>query len=130
MTISDEDLARELRKARNIGPLQPGDIVSVRGVVERGPIKAAQSMWVRLPAGNGDWFRPEDLTLIERPAPPEPDWQIGDVARLEGSEDLYVMRKERYGKGWYRLSDGFRFQLSEIPGTLIPCDIVRREKTT
>lgn len=65
--------------AHEMGELKPGDVVSVRGVVERvdnGNVKiqiaGAEDKPLTLSARR--------LTFIERPAPPEPDWQPGDLA--------------------------------------------------
>lgn len=118
-------------------PLQPGDIVSVRGVVKIAPPTPGAGVHVLLDEGCVTALvTPRTVTLIERPAPIEPDWQPGDVAKSggpKGDGTLY-----RY---WPHDGDMFAPWLSihsnrdierwvtrgQIPGTLTLCDIVPRE---
>lgn len=107
----------------SLGPLQSGDVVSVRGVVK---MTARDSMVQVELAGNfGTRLRvgAEWLTLIGRPAPPEPDWAPGDVAKSE-SDTLYAYRWDGM---WVDCAAGVAVKRSEIPGTLTPCDVVPRE---
>lgn len=72
-----------------VGGLKPGDVVSVRGVVERVDPYDAGVSEVRLGAAPGrlagmlTMIRNDDLTFIERPASPEPTGQLGDLAEDE-----------------------------------------------
>jgi hypothetical protein len=59
------------------GGFKPGDVVSVRGVVRMIHPEGGD---LRVELG------PAVLAFIERPAPPEPDWQPGDLAEDERGE--------------------------------------------
>lgn len=179
MSISDEDLARELRRARNmtgswadmgepirfawfavaakarelltpdmqmpplpgsLGPLQPGDVVSVRGVVhEIDPPHPQVSVrldgYMGASLGAHGWIKADEVTLIERPAPIEPDWTPGDVAKSSGPKgDGTLYRYWPDGPSpsipWLSLHKSRLprwVNRTQIPGTLTPCDVVPRE---
>lgn len=169
MTISDEDLARELRKARNmtgswadmgepirfawfavaakarelltpdmqmppfpgsLGPLQPGDVVNVRGVVKEA-FKDGSAL-VMMPHDHRVPCPAHQVTLIERPTPPEPSWQPGDVAQDErGTLYRYWPHDGDMFAPWLSIHGNRDIERwvtrAQIPGTLTPCDVVPRE---
>lgn len=113
---------------------QPGDIVSVRGVV---------TPYAKTPAitlGNATVAIADcnDITLTERPVPPEPDWAVGDVvqastvcdlfgADLAENDDkfIFVNREDSDEPPWLRIATGRYYRRDEL-GTLTPCDITLR----
>lgn len=116
------------------GPLQPGDIVSVRGVVKIAPPTPGAGVHVLLDEGCVTALvTPRTVTLIERPAPIEPDWQPGDVAQDENGT-RYVYGSGTVGaatRPWLRIVPSPMWvRRDEIPGTLTPCDVVPREGTS
>lgn len=122
------------------GPLQPGDVVSVRGVVhELDPPHPYINVTIDGYRGTGIgagmlWLESQHVTFIERPAPPEPDWQPGDVAKSDGPKGdgtLYRYWPENGGHApWLSLHRAAHVRWvgrEKIPGTLTPCDVVPRK---
>lgn len=122
------------------GPLRPGDVVSVRGVVhELDPPHPYVNVMIDGYRGTGIgagmlWLDTEHVTFIERPVPPEPDWQPGDVAKSDGPKGdgtLYRYWPENGGHApWLSLHRAAHVRWvsrEKIPGTLTPCDVVPRK---
>lgn len=112
------------------GGLRPGDVVSVRGVVKYVGTAAAD---VAFDDDGGLRTVPlmlADLTFIERPAPPEPDWQPGDLA-----EDDMKRRFSNIGPvAWFVLGEDSSVDLSDrifsrdqIPGPLHKLTVTRED---
>lgn len=100
---------------------QVGDIVGMDGVVTHVSNGLAR---VDCKGQNGIWLRSERLTLIERPPPPEPDWQPGDVAQDESGE-VYLVNSTLLDGVIFAGSDGLRYYgRDEIDGPLKRCRIV------
>lgn len=109
-------------------PLQPGDRVSVHATVVDYCLGKKDVAWVNIMFDGAQVpdFRtidPAYLTLIERPAPPEPDWQPGEYAKDERGDDWRCIAPG----SWINTLGARIVARDEIPGPLTPCDVVPRK---
>lgn len=113
------------------GGLKPGDVVSVRGVVTKTFDTPSRLADVALNNGctqvrvGAEW-----LTFIERPAPPEPDWQPGDLAE-DDHGNRFVFQVAPKVRPWLGLdgpSAGRWHARDEIPGPLHKLTVTREDE--
>jgi hypothetical protein len=112
--------------------LKPGDVVSVRGVVHelddpRPYVSVKIDGYRGASLGASGWMDLAHVTFVERPAPPEPDWQPGDLA-----EDDNGVRYAYADPGslvpWLDVTDGNSwFGRDEIPGPLHKLTVTRED---
>lgn len=122
------------------GGLKPGDIVSVRAIVISEciptPGKGTDTPWVNIQFDGAQLpydyrtIDPAHLTLIERPAPAEPEWQPGDLAEDErGSR--YANHGIRESLPWLKLNpeegEVRWYSRAQIPGPLFRLTVTRDE---
>lgn len=112
------------------GGLKPGDVVSVRGVVRSG---SKTQMLIELADDDHPpvWVDSACLTFIERPAPPEPDWQPSDLAEDDdGARYFVVLENARSIPGRvprFIDSENRWLRRDEIPGPLYRLTVTRED---
>lgn len=111
------------------GGLKPGDVVSMRGVVKYVGTAAVD---VAFDDDGGLRTVPlmlADLTFIERPAPPEPDWQPGDLAEDERGARYVCAAPLGTGASvtFCAIAAGTRWSRDEIPGPLHRLTVTRED---
>lgn len=157
MSISDESLATELYRAgigiddallsatnrkkwlnaaRRAREVLYAELRPQPSIMTDGGLAARIRLWS---TGNDDWegasrTAKENWISVARKVRaelrPEPDWQLGDMAQ-DARGTIYVRtdiaRSAGQADQWLDVRSGTAWTRDQIPGALIPCDVVPRE---